>query len=214
MLIDFGRDPDVREKIENLSKCDSEFVIAPPVLTELVRGLIKGGPCGFDKNMKVFSWLHDRGWRILPLPRPFVASFLESCATSRSCVEPGHYEQMIGLIASSKSLDDFKNAIRTSNCAWKDIFEADEIHNAVLNKEFEALMKISQEQSGRSLAGTLANVFGVPQNKVKRNFSAAIEFLMASVSAVRNGAKPRKNNPGLYVDFQLLLYLADEKIVF
>jgi hypothetical protein len=35
-----------------------------------------------------------------------------------------------------------------------------------------------------------------------------------SLAKMKGRAKPRKNDPGLFVDFQLLLYLADPELVF
>jgi hypothetical protein len=49
---------------------------------------------------------------------------------------------------------------------------------------------------------------------IKRKFSAAIEYLTAVIRLVANGSNPRKNDRGLYVDWQLLMYLADPQINF
>jgi len=43
-------------------------------------------------------------------------------------------------------------------------------------------------------------------------FSAGIEFLIASIVQVRNGANPQKNNRGLYVDSQFFWYLGDPEL--
>ena len=48
----------------------------------------------------------------------------------------------------------------------------------------------------------------------RRRFSAALDFLESSCPKVTAGANPRKNDPGLYIDFQLLLYLGDDGLSF
>ncbi len=62
-------------------------------------------------------------------------------------------------------------------------------------------------------------MFGAPGCRpnplvISRQFSAAIEYLETSVRKVAVGAKPRKNDRGLYVDWQLLMYLADPNVSF
>ena len=67
VLIDFGRDPAVKAKLENASADGVEFVIAPPTLTELSIGVVKGGAACFAGNRDVFRWLRDQADSILSL---------------------------------------------------------------------------------------------------------------------------------------------------
>ena len=46
------------------------------------------------------------------------------------------------------------------------------------------------------------------------NSSAAIEYLKSPVQEVARGAAPGKNNRGVYVDYQMLLYLGESDIEF
>ncbi len=107
ILIDFGRDLTVRAELQNAKQNGSEFVIAPPVLIELVRGMIAGGPELFLENKEVFVWLHAQNCKILKLPRPFMAMVLRSSAGKHSGVVPEHYQQLIEMVVGSTEFDDF-----------------------------------------------------------------------------------------------------------
>ncbi len=93
VLIDFGRDLAVRAKLENAQQDASEFVIAPPVLIELVRGVIARGRANFERERKVFAWLHAHHLTVLELPRPFMAQILQTSTRKRSGAVPRHYDQ-------------------------------------------------------------------------------------------------------------------------
>lgn len=101
---------------------------------------------------------------------------------------------------------------------WRDINQADVIHKSQLDKEHGALSDLAKSGRGR-IANALASQFGTPEARpseefVATLFSAAIEFLESSMSKVSTGANTRKNDPGLYVDFQLLFYLGDKNLTF
>lgn len=219
VLIDFGRDLAVRAKLENAEQNGSEFLIAPPALIELVRGMIAAGCDTFDNDKEVFVWLHAQGCKVLDLPRPFMAKILRTSTRKRSGVVPEHYKQLIDMVVSSANFGDFLKRSEMAGSVWKEIAHADKIHEAELDKELSALVKIAKGGRGKDLASQLTQTFGAPGCRpnpliLQQRFSAAIEFLESSFTKVRGGAKPRKNDPGLYVDFQLLLYLADPAITF
>ncbi len=218
VLIDFGRDLAVRAKLENAQQDASEFVIAPPVLIELVRGVIARGRANFERERKVFAWLHAHHFTVLELPRPFMAQILQTSTRKRSGAVPRHYDQLIDMIATSADFEEFLRRTTPAGSVWKEIANADRIHKAQLDKEFAAFEKLARARAN-DFANLLARTFGVPGCRpnpliLERRFSAAIEFLQSSLAKVRGGAKPRRNDPGLYVDFQLLLYLADPQIIF
>ena len=58
----------------------------------------------------------------------------------------------------------------------------------------------------------LAAIFGAPGCRpnpilLRSQFSAAIEYIENVIRKMIQGANPRKNNRGVYVDWQLLMYL-------
>ncbi len=219
VLIDFGRNPAARGKLENARQGGTEFLVAPPALIELVRGMVASGRDTFANDKQVFVWLRTNCFPILELPRPFMARILGSSVPKPSGVEPRHYVEQIEMIASSTSFDDFLQRSNTPGNVWKDISQADKIHCAELDKEFLALERMAKQRPGRDLAQRLPQLFGAPGCRPKPfiiewQFSAAIEFLESSVSKVLAGAKPRKNDPGLCTDFQLLLYLVSRDLNF
>lgn len=219
VLIDFGRDAATRNKLQGAVQRGTGLTVAPPALIELVRGMVAHGRDMFAVNKRVFAWLHASHFRILELPRPFMARMLGSSIPKSSGVEPGHYVELIEMIASSESFDDFLRRSEGTGSVWKDISRADQIHRSELDREFKSFELLAKQRSGPALAQRLSRLFGAPGRRpkpflIERKFSAAIEFLESSLSKVRGGAKPRKNDPGLYTDFQLLLYLASENLNF
>jgi hypothetical protein len=217
ILIDYGKVEAVRARLESAARNGVEFAIAPPTLTELARGMIASGEKTFGTDKNIFSWLAERGFPILELPRPFMAKLLGAPVKS-SGVEPKHYAELIKIIAGSANFAEFLKLSQTPDGVWRDIDRADAIHGAQLDKEHDALLKLAKTGHGR-LAAALANQFGAPGGRpsadlVGSMFSAAIEFLESSMSKVSSGANTRKNDPGLYIDFQLLFYLGDENAIF
>jgi len=67
------------------------------------------------------------------------------------------------------------------------------------------------------LAAEFAKTFEVngqypDPNVFRTHFSAAMEYGETTITRIRGGANPRKNDPGRYGDFQLFFYLADQPI--
>jgi hypothetical protein len=65
VLVDFGRNRDVKAKLEKARYDGAKFVIAPPTLTELSVGVVKGGAAHFAQNKQVFGWPTHRELRDL-----------------------------------------------------------------------------------------------------------------------------------------------------
>jgi hypothetical protein len=214
VLIDLKR-PEIRAKIERAIKAGDCFVIAPPVLIELVSGIIKGGRDCFPSEKEIFVWLHDHKFPILPLPNPFMASILKSTATGKGGVEPSHYQELIELVSTSSDLDDLLR--KAANGVWRDVSSSHQVHADQLDKELLALGSLARVRL--NYAEKLSGKFGVPGCRpipliVAGRFSAALEFLESSITKVKGGAKLRKNDPGVYFDFQLFFYLADPSLSF
>lgn len=219
VLIDFGRDPVVRTTLENARRNGAVFLVGPPALIELVRGMVMRGRDSFEQDREVFIWLHTEAFEVLPLPRAFMAKVLRTSPTRRSGVEPLHYRQLMQMIVDSANFDDFLRRSRGAGSVWQEIGRADEIHRDELDKELSALEDMARAGGGHGVATRLARTFGAPGCRpnpliLERQFSAAIEFLESSLAKIRAGSKPRKNDPGLYVDFQLLFYLAEPEVIF
>jgi hypothetical protein len=148
---------------------------------------------------------------------PFIAQILHSTPATRSGVEPAHYEQLIEIVSGAKHFDDFLRA--ADGTVWRDIGNADDIHNAQLDKEIGALGTLAKRARGQSYARRLSEFFGAPGCRpnpliLAARLSAGLEYLNSCAEKVRGGANPRRNDPGLYTDFQLLLYLADDELSF
>ena len=217
VLIGFCHDQAIYAKLENARQSGIKFVIGPPVLIELVRGMISSSHDTFENDKRVFSWLEAQCPAILPLPRPFMAKILHT-TTRTGPVRPEHYSELIQMVVSSADHRDFLRKSDTAGSVWKDIANLDRTHEAQLEKELSALEGMAGNRAENFVRG-LSHTFGAPGCRphpliLEKRFSAAIEFLQSSLSKIQRGAKPRKNDRGLYVDFQLLLYLAEPEISF
>ena len=214
VLIDLKK-PGIRAKIERILGAGNSLVIAPPVLTELVSGIIKGGQECFLGEKEIFVWLHDHKFPILPLPYPFMATILKSTNTGKNGVDPYHYRELIELVSTSSDLDDLLR--KASDGVWRDVSSSHQVHSDQLDKELLALGTLARVRL--NYAEKLSGKFGVPGCRpipliIAGKFSAALEFLESSVTKVKGGAKLRKNDPGVYFDFQLLFYLGDSSLCF
>jgi hypothetical protein len=90
---------------------------------------------------------------------------------------------------------------------------SDSIHESVIEKELKALESLAEQDKDFDISGPLAKTFSVAggspaADAVRTHFSAAVEYLQSSLKKVSRGVKPRKNDRGLFVDWQLLMYLA------
>jgi hypothetical protein len=196
-----------------------EFALAPPVVIEIFRGVILGGGNGFQQNKNMFGCSRALGCEILELPLPFITKTLGIAAIRRSGVEPAHYEALIETILTAPDYDSFIRTTNESGGVWRDICRADEIHRGELERELNSLQKLGRYNSTQLLATRLSAMLGPPGCRpkpflIEKRFSAALEFLQASIAKTRSGANPLKNDPGMYIDFQILFYLGDPNMFF
>jgi predicted nucleic acid-binding protein len=217
IFIDFGRDVTVRRRLEKALQNGAAFVIGPPVLNELVRGIVANGGKTFARDREVFSWLQANRFAIEELPLPFIARLMKTRPAKTSGVLRDHYALLIDMLAGAADFNDFISKAEAPGSAWTGMKNLHDVHEGQLDKELNALVDIASRRGNVALA--LSNMFGAPGCRphpllLKERFSAALEFLDSSFCKVRAGANPRKNDPGIYVDFQLLLYLGSPEITF
>jgi hypothetical protein len=208
-----GKDEVFTPRFERSLASGSQFLVAPPVLIELVRGLVRGGEERFSDDQKMFAWMKNNKCEILDLTRPFMARVLRTSIPANSGVFPAHYAQLIEMIVSSGTFSEFVQRSNAAGSVWKDIDSLDQIHEGQIEKELRALEELAKRHRDLNVPARLANTFGAPGCRpvpivIRRTFSAAIEYLETSVQKMVQGANPRKNDRGLYVDWQMLMYLA------
>jgi len=214
-----SKDEVLTPKFEKAMAAGDKFLIGPPALIELVRGLVRGGAERFSEDQRMFAWMRNKKCEILDLTRPFMARVLRTNLPANSGVFPAHYAQLIEMVVSSATFDEFVQHCNAGGSVWKDIESLDQIHEGQVEKELRALEDLAKQGVSLDVPARLASTFGAPGCRpipivVRRRFSAAIEYLETSVRKVAQGAKPRKNDRGLYVDWQLLMYLAIPDIRF
>ena len=66
-----------------------EYLLAPPVLIELFRGLIRGEGQHFNSNKYIIQCANSLACEILPLPIPFMWKALWNVSGGDSAVRPG-----------------------------------------------------------------------------------------------------------------------------
>lgn len=213
-----GKESGITGKFNQACANGDSFVIAPPALIELVRGMVRYGKDKFIDDQKTFCWMQSKS-EILELPRPFMARTLRTRLVSSSGVTPNHYSQLLQMIVNSKCFEEFVKQCNAEKSVWKNIEDFDQIHEGEIEKELRSLEELAARKKGLDIPKRLSDWFGAPGCRpipivIGRYFSAAIEYLETSIRKVAHGAKPRKNDRGLYVDFQLLTYLADSRFNF
>jgi len=197
-------------------KTTAGAVVAPFMIVELVRGIVKGGEPRFLQNRAMIECMAR--CQILELPKVFIFQILWNVLGGVSKVRPHHYSTLLGLVVGSKTLSEFLKKTEEPNSVWKRIGELDSIHEGVLEKELRSLGTLADRASVKTLHVHMArtNQLGgmLPDpDAFEAKFSAAVEFLKSSAIQVRRGANVLKNNRGLYVDNQLFFYLADPEAV-
>lgn len=217
VLIGLGKDPTIETNLDSAEQNGSKFVLAPSTMTELSVGVVKGGPTYFVRNKKIFTWLQAHSGAILDPPRPFIGKIL-GFPSKWSQVEKHHHVQRICMVTNSQTFDEFLERKGQAGNVWSDIDKAPQIHADKVDKEFAEMEKLAKlPQDTVDVAATFCRTFAVggvcPDPKVfRRHFSAAVEYVEASIAKIRAGAKPWKNDRGRYGDFQLFFYLADPNI--
>jgi hypothetical protein len=195
----------------------AEVVVAPFMIIELVRGMVKGGDRYYLANRAMFECMAH--FRILELSKICLFKTLwNSDGGGVSNVHPETYKVLLKMIIESQSLADFLNVAEHPNSSWQRITDLDSIHERVLDKELLALAKLADRASLNAVGTHMARLYRlgglVPDPaRFETRFSAALEYLRSFMLKVRQGAKPLKNDRGMYVDHQILFYLADPEAV-
>jgi hypothetical protein len=166
-----------------------------------------------------FALMLERQHVILELPKPFMAKVLNTTLPNPSQVKPEHYRELVRMVVDSSNHAEFVSKANAASSVWRMIEGINKIHNGVLDQELVALCRIPKQTAVGVLAIRMCHWFGAPGCRpnslvFRQKFSAALEFLEDSLRKVYQGAKPEKNDRGLFVDFQLLFYLADPDIYF
>jgi hypothetical protein len=216
---DIGKNAVSTARFEKALAAGDTFLIGPPALIELVRGLVRSGEEHFSEDQKMFAWMKNQKCAILELTLPFMAKALKTTLPAASGVLPEHYEQLIEMAVKSASFKEFVQRCNAPDSTWKKIEGLDQIHEAQIEKELRALEDLAKKRRAIDIPGRLKEKFGAPGCRpipvaIGRTFSAAIEYLEASVRKVAQGANPRKNDRGMYVDWQMLMYLATPGLKF
>jgi hypothetical protein len=216
VLIGFGRDAAIENKLNAAVGDGSTFVLAPSTLEELSRGVVNGGSRHFENDKRVFRWTQSHRWSVLDLPVPFVGDIVHSPIRNGRVV-PEHYHQLIDMISASADYDEFVRRKNEIGSVWTDIHRTKVIHDGVLDVEFAAFQKIAQEPKPVDVAARMIRRFSTDSfrpdlSSFRDQFSAAIEYAESTIAKVRAGAKLRQNDPGVFGDFQLFFYLANPQI--
>jgi hypothetical protein len=194
-----------------------EVVVAPFMITELVHGLTKGGERFFAAKKLMFECMAN--FRILELPKVFIFKVLWNVdGGGVSNVRPHDYASLLEMLTGSHSLAQFLKKAEASDSFWKKMTGLHSIHDKVLDKELGSLNPLAGQGSLKSLPIYMSKMHKLgglspDPDIVELKFSAALEFLRAYIMKVRRGAKPKKNDRGMYVDSQLFYYLADPDAV-
>jgi hypothetical protein len=170
------------------------------------------------EDQKTYAWIKSNHCEVLELPRIFMAKILRT-AIANSGVRPDHYIHLMDMVVGSPDFDDFVRRCNSVGSVWKSIENLDKIHETEIETELRAMEDLARKRRPIKLAKALAMTFGVPgcrpvPIRVSSYFSAAIEYLESSIRKIVRGAKPRKNDRGMFVDWQLLNYLADPGLQF
>lgn len=156
---------------------------------------------------------------ILELTKPFVYQTLWSLRDAgNSGVRPATYRSLLEMMNGASSFQDFINKTEAPGSAWKRASDWHSIHEGNLDKELGALQKLADSASLKSLSVGMSKLYRIggllpDPNRIEQEFSAALEYLRASVIKLRHGANLAKNDRGLYIDFQTFFYLADPQAV-
>ena len=88
-----------------IGKPRAKVVLAPFMITELVRGIVKGGERYFLQNRAMIGCMAQS--EILERPKVFIFRILWNVLGGVSQVRPHHYSTLLGLLVGSNTLADF-----------------------------------------------------------------------------------------------------------
>ncbi|HKV23282.1 MAG TPA: hypothetical protein VJN93_01705 [Candidatus Acidoferrum sp.] len=195
----------------------ARVLVAPFMIIELMKSTAKSGTKYFAADQQMFQCMTK--FDILELTKPFVYRILWNLPNMGSSgVTPATYKSLLQMMNVATSFQDFIQRTKAPSSPWKRVLDWHSIHEGVLDKELGALEKLADSASLRSLSGGMSKLYRFgglfpDPDRIEHEFSAALEYLRASVIKLRQGANLAKNDRGLYVDFQTFFYLADPQAV-
>jgi hypothetical protein len=175
-----GKDAGITERFDKALANGDRFLVGPPSLIELVRGMARYGKDKFFDDQRTFAWMHKSQCEILDLPKPFMAKILHTRLGSNSGVTPEHYSQQLQMVVEAKSFDEFVKKSNDAGSVWKNIESLDQIHESEIEKELRSLEELAARKKPLDMPRSLSGWFGAPGCRphplvIRRFFSAAIE---------------------------------------
>jgi hypothetical protein len=199
------------------SKTGIRVVVAPFMIVELMRATVRSRGKYFLGDQTMFQCMAQ--FDILELTKVFVYKTLWNISEGgTSKVDANTYKILLDMMNKSTSFEKFIAKTESPGSVWKRVSEWDSIHEGVIDKELGALGKIADSASLKSLGVHMSRLYGVggllpDPDHFEQKFSAAMEYLRVSAVKLRRGANLAKNDRGMYIDFQILFYLADPDAV-
>lgn len=135
------------------------IVLAPPVLIELFRGVIRGQDPSFRDNQAIFPCASDTDSEILELPVPFMWKILWNISGGKSGVRPAHYKNLIDMLGRSRSFSELLHETKRPGRPWQHIDRADQIHKAFVDQELRALEVLAMRKSKLKLSTRVAKQY-------------------------------------------------------
>ena len=194
------------------SEAPTQVVVAPFVIMELMKETVKHKGKYFDNDKRVFQCMAK--FDVLPLTKVFIYQRLWNSGEEASArVGPENYKKLLQMMVDSGSYAEFIEKTKSAGSEWFQAESWSATHEGVIDKELRAVNQLAKVDS-KSIATGLAKLYpfkgSFPKDDcIEKEFSAALEYLRSVIVKVRNGANLPKNDRGMYVDFQILFYLAD-----
>jgi hypothetical protein len=190
------------------AKAGAGVVLSPFTIMELVRGTINGSEEQFARDQQMFKCMSYGSPEILESPQVFVKRILWNLDWGVGLNHPKHFQGLLQMLISSKSLADFARDAEGPGSTWKKLTELRSMHETYLDRQLNALVPLAKEASVKAASVSTSRMYacgGLIADPVviEQRFSAAIEFLRSSILKVRRGAKPWRNDRGSFVDQQL-----------
>jgi hypothetical protein len=212
------------EVIQGTISCDQlcakphlRVVVAPFMIVELMKATVKNKGKYFVSDQKMFRCMAK--FDILELTKPLLFKILWNISEAGvSKVRPDTYKSLLKMMLVSKTFNEFISKTEAPDSMWNKVSDWGLIHEGVLDKESDALGKLARGGSVLNLHTHVAQLYRVgglmpDPDTVETLFSAGLEYLRSNVMKVRNGANPKRNDRGMYVDSQMFYYLADPEAV-
>lgn len=190
----------------------AQVVVEPFVIMELMKETVKHKGKYFESDKRVFQCMSQ--CRILELTKVFIHQRLWNSGEEASTkVRPENYRKLLHMMVDSGSYDEFIKKTKSAGSEWSQAETWDVTHEGVLDKELLAVEQLSKVDP-KSIATGFVKLYPFKgsfpkEDSIEKEFSAALEYLRSVIAKVRNGANLPKNDRGMYVDFQILFYLAD-----